>query len=76
MDTKHQKRGKKTYIGNPTLIYTTSYINFKEEKLSKKEIRSMNIEVAHEFKEILFREGILIGGVSLLPMMSKGKKYK
>jgi hypothetical protein len=36
----------------------------------------MKIGGAHEVKEILFREGISIGGVTLLPMMSKGEKEK
>jgi hypothetical protein len=58
MDKEHQKRGIKTYVGNPTLIYTTSCRKNKEEKLSKKDIKRMKIGGAHESRERLFREGI------------------
>jgi hypothetical protein len=54
----------------------TSCRKFKEEKLSEKEIRSMKIGGVHEVRERLFREGISTGGVTLLPMMSKGEKEK
>jgi hypothetical protein len=74
MDKEHQKRGKKTYTRNTTLIYTTTYRKFKEEKLLEKETRSMKIGGAHEVREIFLREGISIGGVIVLPMMSKGIK--
>jgi hypothetical protein len=76
MDKEHKKRGNKSYTGNPTLIYMTSCRKVKEEKLSEKEIRSMKIGGVHEVREILFREGISTGGVTLLPMMSKGEKEK
>jgi len=58
------------------LIYTKSCRKFKEEKLSKKEIKSMKIGGAHEVKEILFRGSISTIGVTILPMMSKGEKDK
>jgi hypothetical protein len=34
----------------------------------------MEIGRTHEFREIFFIEGILIGGVTILPMMSKEEK--
>jgi hypothetical protein len=73
-DKKQQKRGNKTYIGNPTLIYMTSCRKFKEEKLSEKEIKIMKIGGVHKFKETLFKEVISTRGVNLLTMMSKGEK--
>jgi hypothetical protein len=76
MDKKHQKGGKKTYTGNLTFIYMTSCRKVEEEILLGKEIRSMKIGGLHEFKEILFTEGISTVGVTILPMMSKGEKEK
>jgi hypothetical protein len=77
MEKEHQKRGNKAYIGNPTLIYTTSCRKVKGEKLSEKEIRNkMKMGGAHEVRERLFKEGISTGGVTLLPMMSKEEKEK
>jgi len=76
MDKEHQKRGKKEYTGNPTLIYMTYCIKFKEDKLLEKDIKSMKIGRGHEVKEILFREGISTRGITLLPMMSKWEKEK
>jgi hypothetical protein len=54
----------------------TPYRKVKEDKLSKKEIRSMKIWGANEVIERFFIEGILIGGVTLLHMMSNGEKEK
>jgi hypothetical protein len=43
MDKEHQKREKKTYTINPTLIYTKSCRKVKKVKLLEKEIKRTNI---------------------------------
>jgi hypothetical protein len=50
-----KKKTKREERKHPTLIYTTSCRKVKKEKLSQKEIRSMKIGGAHEFRERLFR---------------------
>jgi hypothetical protein len=58
------------------LIYTTTCKKVKEEKVSEKYIRSMKIEGVHEVRERLLREGISIGEVTPLTVMSKEEKEK
>jgi hypothetical protein len=81
MDKEHQKREKKEYARSPIFIYMTSCREFKGREIIIERdyeinIRSMKIGGAYEVREILFEEGILIGGVTLFPMMLKEEKEK
>jgi hypothetical protein len=71
MEKKHQKRGKEESTRSPTLIYTTSCKEVKGREIVSTEKRERD-----QISSMKIGGDILIGGVTLFPMMSKGRKRK